>query len=304
MGKIKLIGVAAASVFALNACDIGGGKVACSNENGIQVLRSLVGEEIEKSLKYDGSFDLANIRASIAALPMSFEEIRTSKEDPNSTKVFCQATFRITPSVETVKDAETVLKIRGNADSLENFLDSYAFKKSKQSANGFEGTLLYNLQPSDDKKVIFAEIEANQDNVIQAPTQLLALAMSKKQAQEEEAEAQRIQQEEEQAAREAQEAEWQRQAELAAAQEKEAEARVAQAKSLAKLSDDKLNLVWNGLDKEARQEILPLQRAWLKERENKCKAESLSEADKNEQTVRFHQCYARMTGERTRFLSN
>ena len=304
MGKIKLISVAAASVFALNACDIGGGKVACSDENGIQVLRSLVGEEIEKSLKNQGLFDLANIRASIAALPMSFEEIRTSKEDPNSTKVFCQATFRITPSVETVKDAETVLKIRGNANSLEDFLDSYAFKKSKQSANGFEGTLLYNLQPSDNKKVIFAEIEANQDDVIQAPTQLLALAMSKKQAQEEEAEAQRIQQEEEQAAREAQEAEWQRQAELAAAQEKEAEARVAQAKSLAKLSDDKLNLVWNGLDKEARQEILPLQRAWLKERSNKCKAESLSEADKNEQTVRFHQCYARMTGERTQFLSN
>ena len=111
MGKIKLISVAAASVFALNACDIGGGKVACSEENGIQALRSLVGEEIEKSLKNQGLFDLANIRASIAALPMSFEEIRTSKEDPNSTKVFCQATFRVTPSVDMVKDAETIDKI-------------------------------------------------------------------------------------------------------------------------------------------------------------------------------------------------
>lgn len=208
MGKIKLISVAAASVFALNACDISGGKVACSDENGIQVLRSLVGEEIEKSLKNQELFDLANIRASIAALPMSFEEIRTSKEDPNSTKVFCQATFRITPSVETMKDAETVLKIRAQSDSLENFLDSYAFKKSKLSANVYETTLLYNLQPSDDKKVIFAEIEPNQNTVIQAPVQLLALAMSKKQALEEEAEAERLKQEEEQAAREAQEAEW------------------------------------------------------------------------------------------------
>jgi hypothetical protein len=265
-------------------------------------LHNRFADAVEKSIKNEGSFDLAEIRDAIADLQVGFEEIRTSKEDPNSTKVFCQATLRITPSEETTDDAETVLKIRTNFDNLEDFLSPYSFQKSAQAANSYSGILFYTLQPSDDKKNVFAEIEKNQSSIIQGPAQLLILAMSKNRALEEKADAEREQQAAEQAAQEAQEEEQRRQIELEAAKKREGEARIAQAKSALQIYKNRLNQIWDSLNPDIAQEIAPMQKAWVRERNNRCKAESLTVTDPTEQIVRLYECQARMTQERIKLF--
>lgn len=298
--KINFACMAATCAMVLSACNQG--KITCSNAQGLAVLHNRFADAVEKSIKNEGSFDLAEIRDAIADLQVVFEEIRTSKEDPNSTKVFCQATLRITPSEETTDDAETVLKIRTNFDNLEDFLSPYSFQKSAQAANSYSGILFYTLQPSDDKKNVFAEIEKNQSSIIQGPAQLLILAMSKNRALEEKADAEREQQAAEQAAQEAQEEEQRRQIELEAAKKREGEARIAQAKSALQIYKNRLNQIWDSLNPDIAQEIAPMQKAWVRERNNRCKAESLTVTDPTEQIVRLYECQARMTQERIKLF--
>ena len=77
MGKIKFACVAATCAMVLSACNQG--KITCSNAQGLAVLHNRFADAVEKSIKNEGSFDLAEIRDAIADLQVGFEEIRTAE---------------------------------------------------------------------------------------------------------------------------------------------------------------------------------------------------------------------------------
>ncbi|MDO5058547.1 MAG: hypothetical protein Q4D82_01235, partial [Neisseria sp.] len=72
--------------------------MTCSDPKGAEVVKSLINENLEKFLKRETDHNLSSIRASLNGLNLDLREVRTAKEDPNSTKVFCEATAYVTPN--------------------------------------------------------------------------------------------------------------------------------------------------------------------------------------------------------------
>lgn len=185
---VKML-VLATSLLGLGACEylnvLQAKKTTCSDQAGQAVIHDLMKKGIEDELKAyladDGrkKFDLAKIRASVSQLSYSLQSIRTAKEDPNSSKVFCEAEFAVTFPAKVLDDANTALKESEALDhSVEDALDRYGFKKSSGSANVYQAHILYAFQPTDDGKEIYAEIE-NSGSLIEGLTDVVNQAMSK-----------------------------------------------------------------------------------------------------------------------------
>ncbi len=92
-----LLYISAVGLFLLSGCG-SKNKIACSDENGLLALKNVVTEATEKQLRSENSnLTLSSIRATIAKIGMSFEDIRTSKNDPNLTaiKFFVKVSSRL-----------------------------------------------------------------------------------------------------------------------------------------------------------------------------------------------------------------
>jgi len=155
-------------VFAL--CMTGCDKVkqltstSCSDASGVAVATSIIKDAVEKQLKNQkndegtSAFDLAAIRATLSKMTLSFESIRTSKTDPNSTKVFCTANAKVVLPVDFMNTANSSFStIDGdNARTVSVIASKYELTTN---ANAFSKDLDYDLQPTDDGKSIFAEVQ-------------------------------------------------------------------------------------------------------------------------------------------------
>src|SRR4051812_4755518 len=87
--------------------------LTCTNEDAVSTTLQVVNNQVEKrvrdALKRDDGtavVGIAKIRATLKQLGFRIEDIRTSKEDPNSTKKFCTGTFKIVVPPEVLEDAE------------------------------------------------------------------------------------------------------------------------------------------------------------------------------------------------------
>ena len=173
-----LLYISAVGLFLLSGCG-SKNKIACSDENGLLALKNVVTEATEKQLRSENSnLTLSSIRATIAKIGMSFEDIRTSKNDPNSNKVFCESKLTLSIPTDLLSDIQVALEESGQNDNIEKFLTSFNYKKSATAANKYQIDLVYNLQPTDDGKQIYSEIE-DSTNAVAGISSMLNYALSK-----------------------------------------------------------------------------------------------------------------------------
>jgi len=268
-----------------------GPAVGCTTEQATATALSVVSEQIEKamrrSLKRDDGTAVAStakVRATLKQLKISVEDIRTSKEDPNSTKKFCTGTLTVIVPDEAIRDAEKAREVVGQ-NTVEELADQQSVERS---ANRFTTDISYNVQPTDNGDKVYAEIEDG-DNIYSFFSQLLSSHLARKvveNAQAEEQQAIATQQREDEAA----------------AQEQKA-ATFEEARAQNKLAEQTINEVWAAIPSDSRSSLLEIQRAWIKRKSADCKIQAASESTDNQDRKSAQlRCEARMNYERANEL--
>lgn len=277
--------------FALSSC--GKPQASCSDEASRAALESAIRQGLEKviaeqSKDSDGKqvIGLSKIRAAIAELKFVIENVRTTKEDPNSTKKFCSSSLKIVFGSQVFADADKAREIAG-LTSLTQASDAAGVEKG---ADYLQGDLDYSVQPTDDGSKVIAEFEAA-DAKLDVFGEVVAASLLRSGLENK----QRVEQEN--AALE----EKARQDAVDAANR----ASVEEATVNRKTADAALAAVWQGLDPALRQQILPQQRAWIKRKDATCKVHGLQSAtDPTGQQVATINCLTNESLSRTRELQD
>ena len=93
-----------------NSNSISTQKVNCSDIDGLTAVTAAIINDAEKVVKKEANeLSLSEIRASIDTLKLTVEDVRTSKQDPNSTKVYCEANVVLNIPLNTIEDANLSL---------------------------------------------------------------------------------------------------------------------------------------------------------------------------------------------------
>lgn len=125
----------------------------CSSKKTQSSVIKKINENVEKTLskeKYSNErfiFDEAKIRDFFKQIESSLEMIITIREDPNSRKKFCSADLKEKIPLTIIDKTNIYQYARENG--IENNDNSFIIKEIK-----------YNIQPTDDKKDIYVEIES------------------------------------------------------------------------------------------------------------------------------------------------
>lgn len=285
-----LLGLAACGVL-LASCS-GLTETGCSDQASKDALEGAIRSGLEEiTLKRakdeNGNYivSASSIRASVDKVKLILEDVRTTKEDPDSTKRFCTGTLKIVFSPEIFESADAARELVG-LPKIANAIDEAGLDKG---ADYLKGSLDYSVQPTDDGAKVFAEFDGADGKLdmfgeVVAASLLRDRIEGKVRAEKQEAESARKQ--EEQAM----------QAMLTA----DLEAAVAQRKA----SNEAIAVMWNSLDGEVRQQLLSQQRAWIKQKDTSCKVEGLqASTDPTEQKTAEANCQTRENNSRSQQLT-
>lgn len=283
--KLRLIIAAVSASLMLSGC--GKAVVSCGDETSKAALEAAIRESLEKTTiqrakPEDGPALISNsaIRASIAKIKLVIDNVRTTKEDPDSTKRFCTGSLKIVFSPEIFADASRAREVAG-LTSVEDLADSVDVEKG---ADYLKSDLDYNVQPTDDGAKVFAEFE-DADGKLGVFGEIVAASLLKdvveNQARQEQEQADQAQREQEAA--------------LSAVRS----ANVEQANLTRQSAEQALSVAWQALDAGVRQRLLPQQRAWIKQKEASCKMRAIQGAtDPMEQRTIQFQCEGEMASSR------
>ncbi|POZ50023.1 lysozyme inhibitor LprI family protein [Methylovulum psychrotolerans] len=323
------------SSLLLSACDKQTPEASCSSEAAYTLISQTIIDAVEKKTsdeKYTDTgefiFDKAKIRASLGQLQIAVESVRTTKEDPNSSKKFCSGVLKVTIPASMLADADQAKGLQNKSkiseDARELDIDNNINVFTKKD---FE----YSVQPTDDGKELYVESEntlwVSLLNDIASSALLKPILEVKKAEQirqnaqekqevenlKQEAEASKLEAERLSALQEKQEADQLKQDLLAKqaviAPEQSADNNQMQQQEVAKYkakdaldeANKQINIVWKSATKNTRAVLLSEQRKWLKQRENECERKaSIEEPDNSivQETIKLY-CMAAMTNERT-----
>lgn len=232
--------------------------VDCASENARSTIAGIVTEQLEKQTRVavtgeDGApvVSSSKIRATVAQIKILFDDVRTTKKDPDSTKRFCEGTMKIALPLGMLSDSQKSREAL-EMSTIKVLTEGVGFE---QNANVFSHSISFNVQPTDDKKKIFGEIE-DSGSQFAAMGEIIGahLLLSNIQAQQQSAVA-------------TQQAEQAALAEQTAAQSK-AELEMAVGEN--KLATQSINEVWRAMPDYSRAELLDIQRAWIKKKTADC----------------------------------
>lgn len=259
MRPFKFISAAAIAAL-LSGCGVAGADCAseASQEVILSILREQVGKAAEADLEAEDGTRLAGssrIRATVAELEMTLEDIRTTKKDPDSTKRFCAGTARIVAPLTMIQDADQTRKLldMGDVDSL--------FEQAglKRSADALSFDIEYSVQPTDKRDKIYGEVDGAGFQLT-ALGQLVGAHLARREIE---------------GATQAKAAQ-----DAAAAAETARQVQAAQQADLDlsaaenKLAAQKINALWRALPDDTRSQLLELQRAWVRKKAADCDIEA------------------------------
>lgn len=267
-------------------------ETSCSDQTSKDALEAAIREGLEdvtiqRAQDDEGNYliSASSVRASIAKLKLIIEDIRTTKEDPDSTKRFCTGTLKIVFSAETFQSADAAREMLG-LPRIESAIDDAGLDKG---VDYLKGTLDYSVQPTDDGTKVFAEFEGADGKLdifgeVVAASLLREKIETRLRVEKEEAEFARKQEEEA----------------VLAMRTAELEGAMAQKKA----SNEAIAVVWNSIDADLRQQLLPQQKAWIKQKDAGCKVEGLQySTDPTEQKTAEANCQTRENNRRSEQLS-
>jgi len=277
-------------LIGLSAC--GHKTVGCSAADAQAPAVSIVKEQLEKQIssrmKENGpeqGFSLSKIRAAIAQLVITIEDIRTSKEDPNSTKRFCSGTVKVKFPSATLEDAEKTREA-AQVGTISELADNSGVDRA---ADTFSAPLEFNVQPTDAGDKVFAEVETG-NPIFKFTTDVMASSLLRSRV--------------ENARREQDRAAADQAAAENAALLEQRNANLNAAKTENQLATQTINATWNAVSSDMRGQLLPLQRAWVRKKIADCRVESAAAStDPTEIEVARLGCDTRATQERIRWLN-
>lgn len=283
----------------LTACDkLGRESAGCSGPETTAVLQQTIQKGVQDRVRSallaaqnTTSYTSSQIRTAASRITLSLADVRTSRDDPNSSKKLCNAVVTVTlpgPAVEDVDTVRTLRNEKRTADWARDF-------DVESSGGGFRADLEYSIQPTDDGGKIFAELPTDQ-GLFNFVTQFVALQLQSRELKQQASDQSRIE-----AEQRAQQAQAEREVEQAA-QELEV-AGVEEARTSNRLARQTINALWSSVPRDSLGPILPLQRAWVQRKEAQCKLEAASASiDPEQKAIAFLNCDTRMTNERIGWL--
>lgn len=262
-------------------------KLGCGSQSGQDTTISIIKEQVEKRVfassenDYGAVISKSKIRAALEQVKILIEDVRTSKEDPNSTKKFCTGKLKLVFPEAMIGDADKTRSLQ-EQNSISEYADNNGVERD---ANAFLMDIDFNVQPTDDGEKVYAELE-NADAAPAFVSAILGAHLGYR----------AVQQAHQQEQQQTQLAEEQEQAALT----EQKQANLGEAKAENDLSNQTINAIWGAIPTEQRDQLLPLQRAWIKKKAADCKIEaaqaSLDPAER--ESARLH-CEARMNNERS-----
>ncbi|WP_158637964.1 lysozyme inhibitor LprI family protein [Sphingomonas ginsenosidivorax] len=285
--------VAATLALGTAACGNGGTAVGCTAESAQAPVVGIVKDQLERAISAkvrgeDGarSVSLSKIRAAIGQLVIAIDDIRTSKEDPNSTKRFCTGTLKVRFDADALADADHTRETAG-LNSVSALADAADIERH---ADSFTTGIEFNVQPTDNGDKVFAETESG-NNMFDFAAEVLASGLLRASTEESQ--------------RAAAQAEAQQTAEQNAALGEQRAANLASAKTDNQLAAQTIGATWQALAGATRQRLLPQQRAWIAKKNADCKVEAASASiDANDKEIARLNCDTRLTQERLPWLAN
>jgi uncharacterized protein YecT (DUF1311 family) len=253
----------------------------------IELVRNALIKAVARSLSTSGTSNAAleaKIRATVAQLGVTLEDVRTDKRDPSGSRVYCRATLRVKFPGQLLTDADGA---RSDAQ-LPSISDLAETGGVQRSADVFGSEFTYNVQPTDAGDKIFVESDdwAATNGVFSeiVASGLLKAAVEQRKIQTELATA--AQQQQEQAAK---------------AEQRSADHQQALTEN--QLANQTIAALWKNLDIGTRTALLEDQRAWIRKKTADCDVEAAgASVETTEQDTARLKCDTRMTQERISLL--
>lgn len=265
--------------------------VTCSSQDStsttIQILKDALEKQVyDKVSGNDNGADISksSIRAAIAQLGFSLDDIRTTRQDPDSTKRFCEGMMKVRIPADVLSNAEDARSTAG-LGTVTQLADA---NDVDRNADTFSAKAAYDVQPTDDGNKIFAETDAKSP-LMNVTAEVLASSLLHNVLQTAAAAQQQQQQAE--------------QAQQNAALAEQKAANVNSAKTDDQLATQSILAVWRAIPPETRAQLLPQQRAWGRKKDADCQVEAASAStDPQEMEVARLNCDTRENRERMNFL--
>ena len=289
--RLSIVAGAAACALIAAGCDkLGSTGSSCSSADASAVTLNIIRDEIVRRAAEVGEGDpkilKSKIRASVRQLKLSLADVRTSKDDPNSSKQFCTATVKLVAPAQMVLDADRTREM-ANLNSVEALADNANVQKE---ANAFHAEIEFNVQPTDDGDKLFSEIESGEE-ALAFFGELVQDHLLKNALLDARAEADRLESE--------------RNAAISSATQDMQSATLEEARETNRSAVAAINAIWKAIPAVTRQQLLPAQRLWLKKTEAACKLEAAAQAtDSVGMEVSRLNCEARAQQERAQLLQN
>jgi len=283
---------ALAAICALSACDRKP-EVTCASPDAtsttITVLKDALVKQVFSKLSNGDSqsaISKANVRAAVAQLAFSFEDLRTTRQDPNSTKRFCEGTLKVRFPAEYLTNAEDARSAAG-VGTVTQLADA---NDVDREADTFSAKADYDVQPTDSGDKVFSETEVGSP-LMNVVTEVLASSLLHNIVQSAAAQAQQQQQA--------------LQAQQTAALAEQKAANLNSAKTDDQLANQAILAVWRAVTPAARAQLLAQQRAWARKKDADCRVEAASAStDPTEMEVARLTCDGRVTQERIAYLQH
>ncbi len=161
MQTVRLIAMASAALILASCNRIGA--VECNNAAGQAVISSLLSDQIIQATRDQLGIAInepltneAKIKATVAQIKILIEDIRTTKKDEASSKRGCAATVKLVLPLNMIADAEK-FHTNNQLQSISSLTDAVGLQRS---ADSYTHQLTYSVQPTDDKKKVYGEVEA------------------------------------------------------------------------------------------------------------------------------------------------
>lgn len=233
------------------------------------MLKRSVEDEVRKLLEEGAelaSFDRSKLSAALSKAQIELTEVRTTRDDPDSSRKFCDAKV-------SLKFSQAVIRVIDDARSVAGLEDraSVANRSGlRHDALGFSTELEYSVQPTDDGKKVIAESDG-QISLVQALAELFSTYLLS-----DEIRAAKIESDQIEAKRLAEERSLAEQEEAARSQL--AEASLEEAKAENRLAVQRIGAVWKAIPQSSRNRLAPIQTAWNKKISAQCTVEASSQS--------------------------
>lgn len=138
-------------------------EASCISPLAVSVIQDLISEGVESRAREENKgmpearrLDLSKVRAIASQTKVDLQDVLTSKNDPNSTKKFCEATLSLSINADEMAKADD-LRRRNNLNSIRAVAEDAGFRVD---INKFSKRVSYSVQPTDDRTKLYVALDS------------------------------------------------------------------------------------------------------------------------------------------------